>query len=108
MYRPDGKPTRRWLATTGVILAIIAAVWFNQHQGLRSVTDQLAQQSLENCKEIEANKAQQRKDATEEHNNLERNARLLGITLTPELRAAVDAEYQHKMDVYAPSKCPRN
>lgn len=37
MILPNGKPTRRWIATVVVILAIVAGLWFNQDRGLKRV-----------------------------------------------------------------------
>lgn len=37
MILPNGKTTRRWLATVIVILAIVFGLWFNQDRGLKRV-----------------------------------------------------------------------
>jgi hypothetical protein len=37
MFRPEGKPTRRWVATVAVLMLIILAAWYNQRAGLKAV-----------------------------------------------------------------------
>ncbi len=107
MFRPDGKPTSRWLVTVGVILALIVGVWVNQHQGLRAVTNDLSAQSLEYCHEIEALKARVRARVNEDYRNLDRNGKLLDITITPELRAQAKADRDATLKRYAAQSCPR-
>ncbi len=107
MFRPDGKPTRRWIATVAVILALIGAMWFNQHQGLRAVTNDLSAQSLEYCHEIESLKTRVRVRVTDDFANLDRNGRLLGITITPELRAQAKTDRDATLERYAAQPCPR-
>jgi len=95
------------MLTVVVILALIAALWFNQHQGLRAVTDDLSAQSLENCQEIEALKGRVRARVNEDYRNLDRNGKLLGITITPELRAQAKADRDATLKRYSPQSCPR-
>jgi len=107
VFKPDGKPTRRWILTVVVIFALIGALWFNQHQGLRAVTNDLSAQSLENCQEIEALKGRVRDRVNEDYRNLDRNGKLLGITITPELRAQAKADRDATLKRYSPQSCPR-
>lgn len=107
MYKPDGKPTRRWFATIGVLLLLIVGVWFNQERGLRSVTEDVQFQALRNCEEVEALKKRVRDAVTEEFARLDLNGELLDIEITPELRAQAKADMESTLRRYAPEDCPR-
>jgi hypothetical protein len=74
---------------------------------LKALTERVSRESLSICRELERGKAQQRADAKNDYKNFERNAGLLGVTVTEELRQAVRESYEHKLEVYAPNKCPR-
>lgn len=37
MFSPTGTPTRRFVATIGVLIAIVGGLWFNQDRGLKAV-----------------------------------------------------------------------
>jgi uncharacterized membrane protein len=60
---------------------------------------------FESCLDIEQVKRQIREDAQEDYANLERNARLLQIELTPELRAQVKADFEATMRRFAMESC---
>jgi len=107
MFKPDGKPTRRWVATSGVLFALIAGLWFNQHQGIKHVTKQAQKLSLENCRDIEDLKGRVRTKVTEDYANLDRNGVLLGITITPALRRQALHDRNETLRKYAPEPCPR-
>lgn len=107
MYEPDGQPTRRGWWTVGVILAIVFSLWFNQRQGIQAAVRQQAEDSLSYCKEIEGLKTLVRTNAIDNYAKLDQNGKLLGITITPELRETAKAELDHKLEQYAEKPCPR-
>lgn len=39
MIGEDGRPTQRWLATCGVLLALVGGLWFNQNRGLKGLAN---------------------------------------------------------------------
>jgi hypothetical protein len=59
------------------------------------------------CDEIEALKTGEREEAIEDYRQLDRNAQLLGITVTDELRAVALEERNDRLARYAQARCPR-
>lgn len=57
------------------------------------------------CVQVEALKERVRQRAIDDFNNLERNAKLLGITLTPQLKAATLESRNRILRDYAPQDC---
>lgn len=115
MFKPTGRPTRRWIGTVIVLLALIGALWWNQHSGLRAttretraLTEALARNAVQDCKEIEHLKYRVRFNAQKNFKEVKENARLLNIPLTPELLAKVRREYHATLRRYASDPCPRN
>ena len=107
MFKPDGKPTRRWLLTLAVLAALIGALWFNQHQGIKHVTRETQKLGLQNCNDIEDLKSRVRLRAQEDYANLDRNGDLLGIKITAALRAQALHDKNETLRKYAPEACPR-
>ena len=108
MWSPTtGKPTRRWLASLGILLLLILAVWYSQHQGVRAVTASVARQAEENCREIESLKTLVRQEAIDNYEHLAKNAKLLNLKVTPELRSAAREARDARLARYAKDVCPR-
>lgn len=57
------------------------------------------------CETTEKLKAQHRLEALEDYENLDRNGRLLGIEITPELRATARESRDATLRRFAPSDC---
>lgn len=57
------------------------------------------------CAQVEALKDRVRQRAIDDYNSLDRNAHLLGIKLTPQLRAATLKSRNRVLSDYAPQDC---
>lgn len=102
------------MATIGVVLAIILGFIYNNHAGIRAIADQnrnlteeVSRQAVINCKEIEGLKQRVRDDAIDRYTKLDQNGKLLGITITPEIRRVARAGLDHTLSQYAEQPCPR-
>jgi hypothetical protein len=68
---------------------------------------QIAEQSLANCREIESLKAVHRVTARTTYRNRERNFRLLGLTLSPELERIAVESRDAILERFKAEPCPR-
>lgn len=82
-----------------VSVVAAAAVIRSQHQ------HDIATFAEANCLQIEALKTEFREQALESYRNLERDARLLGIPLTRELREAAIASRDRRLERFAAREC---
>lgn len=67
----------------------------------------ISQVSLRDCQEIEKLKKAQRDAAILNFKNLDKNAALLGIRVTPQLREAAKEGRDATLRRFAPGPCPR-
>ena len=100
---PAGTRTKNAVLffSVGVSVAVIvlSGIWRSQ------ATAELKRVVQRNCMTIEALKAQFRLQATENYERLDENARLLGITVTPELRAAAKVGRDRTLGRFAAEQC---
>ncbi len=84
---------------------------FEQTNSKRSAQHALnvrfAEVTRADCLEIERLKKNVRDQAIANLNNLQRNAKLLGIDLTPALRRQEAIDTEHTLRTYAAEPCPR-
>lgn len=71
------------------------------------INAQLRQVAKQDCLEIESLKKIQRDNAIDNYRKLDRNGRLLHITITPELRRTAREERDATLRKFAPEPCPR-
>lgn len=69
---------------------------------------QLAQANLSNCQDVEKLKLRVRLSALRNYRDLAKNAKLLGITLTHDLRAKALHDRDLTLKRYAREECPRH
>ena len=74
---------------------------------IRRLAGQLEEGRVENCRTIEALKTEFRSDAKTDFRNLGRTARLLGITVTPELRKAARESRDATLRRFASIDCTK-
>ena len=86
---------------TAVMVGAVTGAALHRSQSQAELSD-IAKQ---NCQNIEALKAEFRLQANEGYAELAENAQLLGITVTPELRAAALADRNRTVRRFASSDC---
>lgn len=72
-----------------------------------SFNRQLAQESLDNCHEIEKLKRAVRQQAVEDYQHLDRNLRILGIKKTKSIARTARQARDEKLTKFAEQVCPR-
>jgi hypothetical protein len=87
------------LATLGLALLLVAAYWRAQD------TRTFAEQTVRHCRQIEALKTEIRRTAIQNFRNLKRDAELLGIDITSQLRAAARDSRDDKLHRFRPNPC---
>lgn len=87
------------LAIAALGLVAVASTWRAEDQ------EQLRTVAMKNCQSIEALKTQFRKQALENYAQLERNARLLDIEVTDEVRAAALENRNRTLRRFKPLSC---
>ena len=90
-----------------VVLASVLSIALFAWVSIERAQDQRDLDALaaRNCMSIEALKTQFREQAIEGYQNLERDARLLGVVLTPELRQAAVESRDKKLARFAAREC---
>ena len=95
----------RGVVVLGVVTALmVGAVTGGAVHRAKSQAE-LSEIAMQNCQAIEALKAARRQEAIGNYRRLERDAGLLGITLTPELRKAALEGRNRTLRRFAPSDC---
>lgn len=96
--------TRLLLAALAVfVLGLGTAALYVSNQA----REDIARQSLENCREIEQIKTGARSAAWRDFNDLNRNLKLLGIARSPEVVDAAKRSRDRRLEQYKAEKCPR-
>lgn len=119
---------RRWEVVGAFVLLVVVAVgvaWWNDYridQAEKRITENAVRIATANevrrqlvthfremdtaaCRQIEELKTGFRRQAVENFANLERNAELLGIVLTPALREQAEIDRNRTLDRYAAREC---
>lgn len=78
-----------------------------QDEVRRQLVDHFRETDMQTCRQIEGLKAEFRNQAVENYANLERNAELLGIVLTPQLRHQAEVDRNRTLDRFAARDCNR-
>lgn len=86
------------VVAAAVALAFALAMGANDQRELADVT-------RENCEQIESLKTELRREAIRVFNNFDRNTRILGIEVTPELRAVARQKRDRTLVRFAPIEC---
>jgi hypothetical protein len=102
-------------ALLAAVLSLSGLVAYQFHTGGQSARQhrqeqaalnrRLKQVSVDNCLEIEALKTAQRQAATQNYQHLDANAKLLGIKVTPALRAAALKGRDKTLERFAAQSC---
>lgn len=87
------------VAGLAMIVLALAFTWRAHDQ------EKLRHLARSNCEQIEELKTEFREEAVEDFKNLERNGRLLGIEITPDLRATALFERDRTLTRFAPAEC---
>lgn len=96
-----------WRQNLGLALAVLFSVAAITVAAVLRAHDQAAieRTAERNCRSIELLKTEFRAEAQESFENLVENARLLGIAVTPELRAVARRRLDKKLARFAAQSC---
>lgn len=97
----------KWLATAALVIALLGnvTVYFANNKTTDKILSARAASRLYNCQQLNVLKANVRQDAIDNYNHLDRNGKLLGIKITPELRNQARIDKENTLEKYKAVDC---